>query len=122
MNPQLTELILGIIAIVFPFLWHWAGTQKQKAIERYTQNLPEKQRVFLESLVQHGVQMVQQRYANYSPEEKSKEAENAIYTAANYFNLNPDPTVVRTILESTVWSVKNAPIPPAGPGTPRQFR
>lgn len=122
-TPQITELIVGIVGIAFPFLWHWAGTQKQKSVQKFEQSLPEKQRSILEKIIRDGVQMVEQRYANYSPEDKRKEAENAIYTAANYFGLPaPDPVVVRTILESTVFSVKQSPTPPASPGTSMQFR
>jgi len=112
------ELILGIISVVFPFLWHWAATLKQKSLQRFEQSLPEKQRAFLKSIIQDGIQMVEQRYADYSDEEKRKEAEHAIYAAADFFKLPaPDPIVVRTILESTVWSVKNATDGSAGPGT-----
>jgi len=117
------ELILGVIGVVFPFLWHWAATLKQKTVQRFEQNLPEKQRAILEGIVQHGVQMVEQRYANYTPEEKRKEAEHAIYAAADFFELPaPNPIVVRTILESTVWSVKNATDGPASPGISKSGR
>ena len=117
------ELILGVIGVVFPFLWHWAATLKQKSLQRFEQSLPEKQRAILEGIVRHGVQMVEQRYADYSDEEKRKEAENAIYAAADFFELPaPNPIVVRTILESTVWSVKNATGGSAGPGSAKLGR
>lgn len=112
LTQQTTELILGVIAIVFPVVWHWAGAQSKKAVQRFEQKLPEKQRAILENIVRHGVQMVEQRYADYSPEAKRKEAEQAIYAITDFFDYKPDPTVVRTLLESTVFSMKNA-LPPA---------
>jgi hypothetical protein len=92
----LQDVLWPVAAILVPVVWH-----------KFKAHLPQNKQIVLDGIVRDAVQMVHQRFGNLSPEGKRKEAEDAIYASADFFEYKSlDPDVVRTILESIVWETK----------------
>jgi hypothetical protein len=94
-QPLVQNVLWPLIVFLLPWLFH-----------RAISNLPIVRQILLTGIIKHAVQMVEQKFASMSPEEKRKAAEAAISTLAAFFDLKIDPDALNVILESFVWETK----------------